>query len=128
MGVSRVINRRTAVLGLLLVILATAGFGFAASNNVQNSRAGDGYAEISGFNINSIDYDLVDTDPTTIDSVSFVVNGGTVVPDDVHVKLVNSATAYDPCTTSSLTMPATFTCDVNVTVLAADEFRVIAAQ
>jgi hypothetical protein len=128
MGISRVINRRTAVLGLLLVILATAGFGFAATNNVQNSRAGDGYAEISGFNINGIDYNLVSGDPTMIDSVTFVVNGGTVVPEDVHVKLVNADTTYTPCTTSNASMPATFTCDVNVAVLAADELRVIAAQ
>lgn len=127
MGVSRLINRRTAILGLLLVILATAGFGFAASNTVQNSRAGDGYAVISGYNVTNIDYTL-EADPANIDSVSFQLAGGATVPGDVKVKLVNSSSTWFSCTTTA-TMPTTATCDVSgVTVLAADEFRVIAAQ
>ncbi len=129
MGVSRVINRRTAVLGLLLVILATAGFGFAASNSVPESRAGDGEGVISGFTITNISYSVNTTDPSMLSEVSFTVNGGTVVPGDVWVTLVDGSTTWDDCTASSgATMPANFTCAVNVAVLAADELRVVAAQ
>jgi hypothetical protein len=128
MGVSRLINRRTAVLGLLLVILATAGFGFAASNNVQPSRAGDGYAAISGYNVTQIDYTL-GANPADIASVSFQLAGGATAPGDVKVKLVNSSSTWFDCTQGGTTLPATYTCTVTgVTVLAADEFRVIAAQ
>ncbi|HYI15729.1 MAG TPA: hypothetical protein VEX37_10075 [Thermomicrobiales bacterium] len=129
MGVSRIINRRSAVLGLLLVILATAGFGFAATNSVQPSRAGDGQAAISGYNVTQIDYQLVAGDPTNIDSVTFQLAGGAVAPGDVEVKLVSTSTAFFDCTQPGTALPATYTCDITgVTVLAADEFRVVAAQ
>ncbi len=128
MAVSRVFNRRTAVLGLLLVILATAGFGFAASNTVQTSRAGDGQATISGYNVTQIDYTL-ETDPSNIDSVSFQLAGGATAPGDVKVKLVQTGTTWFNCSQGGTTLPATYTCDVsNTTVLSADEFRVVAAQ
>ncbi len=130
MGVSRVINRRTAVLGLLLVILATAGFGFAASNTVESSSAGDGATTISGYAIADIDYTLAG-DPSTIQSVSFTLNGGVGDPDvgDVKVKLDSTvANQWFDCTGGGV--GTTYTCTVGgaVTVAAADLFRVVAVQ
>lgn len=132
MGVSRVINRRTAVLGLLLVILATAGFGFAAGNTVADSSAGDGQKVISGYTVDTITYNLDDTDPGYIEDVSFKLSGGAGIPaaGNVQVKLVQSGGTWYDCTTSASGLPATYTCDTEsaVTVAAANEFRVVAAQ
>jgi hypothetical protein len=130
MGISRVINRRTAVLGLLLVILATAGFGFAAVNTVAPSSAGDGAEDISGYAITNIDYVLDTNDPTLIDEVNFFLAGGTGAPNDVEVKLISTGSDWFTCTATPAGHPTTYNCDVDVvtTVTAADEFRVVAAQ
>jgi hypothetical protein len=130
MGVSRVINRRTAVLGLLLVILATAGFGFAASNTVDQSSAGDGSTAISGYDIENIDYTLAG-DPTLLSSVSFDLNGGVGDPDVGEVKVqLNSLVPgqWFDCTGGGV--GTVYTCAINgsVTVAAADIFRVVAVQ
>ena len=39
-------------------ILALSAFGFAATNNVDPSNAGDGEGAVSGFNVTNIDYEL----------------------------------------------------------------------
>jgi hypothetical protein len=127
MGVSRVINRRTAVLGLLLVILATAGFGFAATNNVQNSRAGDGEGDIAGFNVTDISYGLNATDPEQFASVSFDIAGGQVVPTKVKAR-IGTGTWSAPCTTSDGTMAARFTCVITGDVESAATLQVVAVQ
>lgn len=131
MGVSRVINRRTAVLGLLLVILATAGFGFAAGNTVAPSSAGDGEEVISGYTVGNINYDLDAIDPANLAGVNFELSGGVGLPPtgNVKVKLVQSGGTWFDCSTSDVTLPADYSCTVTgVTVLAANEFRVVAAQ
>lgn len=131
MSVSRIINRRTAVLGLLLVILATAGFGFAASNDVPASSAGDGMDTISGYTVTGITYDLDDTDPGMIAGVGFNLSGGVGLPPtgNVKVKLVQTGGSWFTCSTTDTALDADYTCAVTgVTVLAANEFRVVAAQ
>jgi len=127
MAISRVINRRTAVLGLLLVILATAGFGFAAQNTVPDSRAGDGTGDISGYEVTNIRYTLNSTDPTELNGVSFDLTGGTVVPQSVKARIVGEAWSA-PCTTSSTAMPANFVCSISGDVLGAEDLQVVAAQ
>jgi hypothetical protein len=130
MGVSRVINRRTAILGLLLVILATAGFGFAASNTVPATSAGDGDEAISGYTVGSVSYQLA-ADPANLAGVSFELSGGVGLPPagNVKVKLVQSGGTWFTCNTADTALPADYTCAVTgVTVVAADELRVVAAQ
>jgi hypothetical protein len=135
MGVSRVINRRTAVLGLLLVILATAGFGFAAGNTVAPSGAGDGTGVVSGFNITAVDYVLDAANPGLIAEVKFNLAAVdptlTAVPEQVQIQLIASTGAWYGCAADGgdTTVPADFTCTVgNVTVVAANQLRVIAAD
>lgn len=130
MGVSPLINRRTAILGLLLVILATTGFGFAASNTVPASSAGDGDETISGYTVSNVTYQLA-ADPANLAGVSFSLSGGARFPaaGNVKAKLVQSSNTWFNCTTVGASLPATYTCAVTgVTVLAADELRVVAAQ
>ena len=58
------------VLGLLAVLT----YGFANSNTVDPSNAGDGGAAISGFTVTNVHYDLNASNPSTIDNVSFTLN------------------------------------------------------
>jgi hypothetical protein len=127
MGISRVINRRTAVLGLLLVILATAGFGFAAQNTVNESWAGDGTGDISGYTVSNIRYTLNTTDPAELNGISFDLTGSAVVPLQVKARIVGEAWS-PPCTTTSTSMPANFVCSISGAVLDAENLQVVAAQ
>jgi hypothetical protein len=127
MGISRVFNRRTAVLGLLLVILATAGFGFAATNNVQNSRAGDGTGAIAGYSVTNIHYELDANDPSQFASVSFDIAGGQAVPDTVRAR-AGAGPWSAPCTVPDSNDPDRFTCVISGAVAPAETLQVVAAQ
>jgi hypothetical protein len=80
----------------LAQILATTANGFAASNTVATSNAGDGSGQISGYHVNTPTYVLNSTDPTMLDTVNFDIspdNSGSQ-PDTVKVQLVSSGTWY----------------------------------
>jgi hypothetical protein len=120
--------RRLAVLGLF-AILAVAAFGFAASNTVEESFAGDGEGNISGFNVTDIDYELNTSNPPEISSVSFTldpapVDGGAWVEfQDVNGGVLGQSF----CTVGG----AVATCadpGLTVNVLAAEFLRVIAVD
>ncbi len=119
--------RLFVILGVAL-ILAVAAYGFAAANTVPGSGAGDGQGTISGYTIGNVKYTL-DANPLNIASVSFTVAPDVATnpaPTTVKAKLVSSGTSYFDCTNPSGT---TWSCPVTgVTVLAANELRVIAAQ
>lgn len=129
MALSRVFRRRNLALLPLFVLLAGAIYGFAAANTVPESGAGDGEGDISGYTASDITYTLNATDPTMIDAVSFSLapSAGADDPVTVKAKLVSSSTTWFDCSLSG----ATWTCDTSagsVTVLSADELRVVAAQ
>lgn len=126
MFTSRILRARTLAIFGLSLILAAVAYGFAASNTVPVSGAGDGDGTISGYTIGAVQYTL-DSDPTLIDEVSFTVtpNGGAGAATVVKVSLVSGGGFFD-CTLAGNTA----TCDIagGVSVLAADELRVIAHQ
>jgi hypothetical protein len=135
MGVSRVINRRTAVIGLLLVILATAGFGFAATNTVPESAAGDGAGDISGYVVANIDYTFDTTNyPGVITMVSFDLTPtdatNTNAPENVDAQLDSSGGAWYDCALQSAANAVPFVYDCtstsNTGIQDADRLRVIA--
>lgn len=123
-----------AVFGLLM--LSAAAYGFAASNTVPETGAGDGEGDISGYAISDVAYTLNGTDPTIIDTVAFTLDADTGVtppaPTDVQVQLESSGGTWFDCTPSVAgSIPDTFTCDLTsspVNVADADSLRVVAAQ
>ena len=125
-----VINIRFIAMLVLAGVFATAGYGFAASNTVQEKGAGDGSATISGYTTGSITYALNSSNPANIDSVSFTLTptAGAATPTAVKVKLVSSGNTWYSC--SAPTAPSTtWTCATSgTTVAAANELRVVAAQ
>jgi hypothetical protein len=73
MFISQLLRVRFIAAIALALVLATAAYGFAATNTVQNSGAGDGNAVISGYHVSDVVYALNESDPSKIDSMSFNV-------------------------------------------------------
>lgn len=122
----RRINLRLLVMLAVLAILATAAYGFAASNTVGASRAGDGSGAISGYHVTAVAYTLDSSNPTLIAGVSFTTNAAAT---NVKAQLT-AAGAWYPCTTSDGT---SWTCTAassgdETAVSAADSLRVVAVQ
>jgi hypothetical protein len=118
-------GRRLAVLAIFAIV-AVSALGFAASNTVPTSNAGDGFGTISGFTASDVHYGLDATDPTVIDTVEFTLAPAPAASATVKVRLDASTTDWYNCTMSG----ADATCSVGgaVAVLDADELRVVAAD
>ena len=92
---------------------------FAASRSGTES-SGEGAAQISGWNVSNVHYQLSD-DPSFVNGVAFDLDAPA---GRVAVKLIAGATTYYPCTN-----PATYhwECSVQgVKLSSMDELRVIA--
>ncbi len=99
---------RLAALLVLAMVLAVATYGFAAANNVPDTKAGEGEGVISGYDVISVDYVLDPSDPTSFDSVSFDLQAAA---SSVYAGLEGSTTTYwASCTNSSGTV---WTCDLS---------------
>ena len=133
MSIHRVLSIRGVALVLGALMISVAAYGFAASNVVPETGAGDGSDTISGYTISAVTYALEDgdTDPSTIDKVSFSLDdiGTAGLPADVQVQLVTAGTWFD-CTTVDLGLPAAYDCAISPSVNAADAdlLRVVAAE
>ena len=133
MSFHRILSIRgiAVVFGALLV--SVAAYGFAASNVVPETGAGDGSDTISGYTVSAVTYALEDgdTDPSTIDKVSFTLDdiGTAGLPADVQVQIVDAGSWYD-CTTIDVALPAAYDCAISpsVDVATADQLRVVAAE
>ena len=79
-------RRRALVFVILLLILATASYGFAASIDMTgiDVNAGEGSTVISGYTVTSLDFTLDPSDPTVFSDLDFNLDGGA---DTVYVGL-----------------------------------------
>lgn len=68
MGIQR--PRRLVALAAVAVLAASSA-GFAASNTVDSSRAGDGTGTISGYNVDRVRYRLRPANPGILNAVVF---------------------------------------------------------
>lgn len=118
-------NLRLLIALAIIAILATSAYGFAASNTVQKSKAGDGTGAISGYTVTNVAYTLDTNDPTFIASVAFTTNAAATT-----VKAQLTATgAWYPCTGSSGTAwTCTAAAGQETSASAADNLRVVAVQ
>lgn len=116
---------RLVVMFAVALIFATAAYGFAASNTVPTSNAGDGSGTISGYTVSAVHYTLNATNPANIDSVTFTVSPAIPATGSVVVKLVASGTTFKTCTPSGTTVTCTA---MGIPVSSADQLQVIAAQ
>ncbi len=126
---SRTPRLRIVAVFALALLFASVAYGFAASNTVPSTHAGDGSAAISGYTVTNVHYTLNTTNPANIDTVSFTVAPAVPAGGTVYVKLLNAGTTFTGCTVTggtNVTCPSSGA--LGVTALAADELRVIAAQ
>jgi hypothetical protein len=130
MVMSRIFRRRNLALLALLVLVTGAVYGFAATNDVPPSAAGDGYDTISGYNVTAVTYNLNTGDPTLIDSVTFNLakqDANAENPTHVKAKLVNPGNAWsDDCSPAGTVWTCDF--DPDISVVSANELRVVAVQ
>ena len=116
------------VLGVLVVLLVTVSFAYAAANTVPVTGAGDGEEVISGYTVTNVHYELNDSDPSKIDSVEFSltpIDSDAPEPGTVKVKLIQEGDTWYDCTYTT-----TWSCSIGgaVSVGDADALRVVAAQ
>lgn len=130
MALSRVVNLRTFAFIIVAFVLATVAYGFAAANTVEDSAAGDGEAVISGYDITAVTYNLDDTNPFNVGSVSFTVtNLDADAGDATEVEInLDGGSDWFSCS-ESVAGSGNFTCDVGtVAVVDATSLRVVAVQ
>ena len=128
------IRRVALVLGILLV--AVAAYGFAATNTVPPTGAGDGVGTISGYTVSAVTYDVDgDSDPSTLENVLFTLaadGASDVLPTTVEIQLIATAGLWYSCTTTDLDLaaPADYTCAISpsLDVDLLDQLRVVAAE
>lgn len=114
-------GRRLAVLAIFAIV-AVSAFGFAASNTVPGSKAGDGTGGITGYTVSNIHYVFDANNPAEIDEVHFTLDAAAAT-----VRAAINGTNSSSCTNTGgnnweCTMPA------GVTVNAATQLRVVAAD
>jgi hypothetical protein len=113
---------------VLIAVLIAVGFAYSAANTVPPTGAGDGGNIISGYDVYNVHYVLA-SDPTRIAGVTFTVTAtsGAASPTEVKIKLVSNGGAWFDCTAGQ---NYSWSCPINgqVTVLEADELRVVAGQ
>ncbi|RPI94647.1 MAG: hypothetical protein EHM40_05835 [Chloroflexi bacterium] len=109
---------------LLVLVLATSAFAFAATNTVPGTYAGEGEEVISGYEVLTVDYNLNAGNPSNIDSVDLTLDAAA---SDVKIGLVNGGTIYD-CTGAGTSWNCDTTAVVQATVSAANQLRVIAVD
>jgi len=123
---------KKVVLVVLVAVLVAVGFAYAAENTVPVTGAGDGVEQISGYTVTEVHYTLVDGNPANIAMVDFKLTPDsplTFAPTTVRVQLITDG-AWFEC--NPPVSPSThWTCNITgtgVTVLAANNLRVVAAQ
>ncbi len=74
---------------MLVFVLIGSSYAFAAANTIETSNAGQGDEPVSGYEITNLVYNLNETDPTIVDTITF-----TVTPDAAGLNKIAAAVAY----------------------------------
>ena len=110
--------------GLTLIGLFYA---FAAANVVPETGAGVGSEAITGYDITNVDYTLNDSNPDTVEKVSFDINptSGAGEPSNVEVQVVSGGSWYT-CTYASNHADCTISPAIDVSTV--NTLTVVAAE
>ncbi|HTX91150.1 MAG TPA: hypothetical protein VMC09_08035 [Anaerolineales bacterium] len=109
------------VIGLVAFILASITYAYAASNTVDNNKAGDGSAGISGYTVTAVTYTLDSSNPVNVTMAQITLNSSAAT---VKIRLATGGTLF-PCSGG----PTVWNCPISgVTVTGATNLEVVAAQ
>ncbi|MBI4789335.1 MAG: hypothetical protein HY782_20075 [Chloroflexi bacterium] len=112
----------------LALVVSAAAYGFAASNTVPASSAGEGSGAVSGFTVTAVHYNLNATTPANIDSVTFTIAPPVPAGGSVKAKLVSAGGTWYSCTVTGGTSVACTTTSPQATAQTTDTLDVVAAQ
>ncbi|MGD8603397.1 MAG: hypothetical protein PVF49_02375 [Anaerolineales bacterium] len=109
---------------ILALILAATMYGFADSNTVPATYAGDGDNTISGYVVTNVAFSIYgDNDPTDIEGISFDLDANA---SSVYVSFDNGTT-WNDC--SPGTPSSSINCTgLSETVLGATQLRIVATD
>jgi hypothetical protein len=114
------VRRLVVLLGAAVVAVAVGGF--AASNTVPATGAGDGSGNITGFTISNVHYTLDAIDPTRIAQTTFTLAPAPSPIGTIRIKLVAAGATWYSCTAAGADVTCTTT---GASALAADQLRVV---
>lgn len=109
---------------VVVLIISSAVYSYAATNTVPANQLGEGAGVISGYTVNNLVYSLNATNPSNIDEVSFTLDGSA---STVKIKLMAASASYYDCSINA----GTWECDTTIPqafVVSADELTVIAGE
>jgi hypothetical protein len=116
-------NFKVLSIVLVVIVIASSAYAFAAANTVPATKAGDGAGAISGYTVSAVVYNLNASDPTSLDSVDFTLDAAAT---NVQIKLVAAGSTWYDCVVDT---GNDWTCDTTgATVSSMDELTVIATS
>lgn len=118
----RWMNRKRLAAIAAICVVGAAATGFAASNTVPATKAGDGNANITGFTISNVRYILDVVDPQKIATTTFTLTPAPSATGTVKIRLVAASSTWYPCTIAGTNITCTTT---GATALAADNLRIV---
>ncbi|MBC2724838.1 MAG: hypothetical protein HGJ97_19655 [Desulfosporosinus sp.] len=130
MSISKIFQPKVIAIALIVLTIGVISYGYAAANVVPESGAGEGSGDVSGYTISNIDYALLSTDPTKVESVSIDISAtdGASDPTDVRIT-VDSGTTWITCTGPTVsTWACAFTSELEPSISAIDSLEVVAVE
>lgn len=119
-------NFKVLSIVLVVIVIATSAYAFAAANTVPTTKAGDGVGTVSGYTVTGVVYTLNATDPSTLDSVAFDL-GAAAGTGKVKAQLVATTGTWYSCTQVGVT--TVWTCiTTGLTASSVDQLRVVASS
>ena len=115
---------------LIMVILGSAAYGLAAANDVPETGAGEGSGTVSGYDISNVDYTLLSTDPTKVESISIDVAPTSTANAATSVQItVDGGTTWVTCTgPTTNTWACAFTAESEPSIADITSLQVIAME
>lgn len=119
------ISPRKFVLAGLLGLVSVATAGYANSNTVPGSNAGDGQSAISGYVVSNVHYTLDTNNPSNVTSLSFTLSPALPAGGASRISLNGGSNwlAANACSGTS-----SISCNVSASVTSLANLRVVAAQ
>jgi len=104
-------NFKALLFVFAILVITGSAYAFAAQNTVESSAAGYKASVVPGYAVTNIVYDLDDTDPTTVDEITFDVapSSGSAAAALVKIQTETSGSWTD-CTLSGSGSSRAVTC------------------
>jgi hypothetical protein len=104
-------NFKALLFVFAILVIAGSAYAFAAQNTIADSAAGYKASVVAGYAVTNIVYDLDDTDPTTVDAITFDLapSSGSAAAAVVKVQTVDGGSWTD-CTLSGAGPSKAATC------------------